>query len=90
MQPRGIFHDDLYDFFTGAYLLSNSASSTAQAHEARLGGGMMATRAQVGDLELGLLRMFLVVAENGSIGKAAAAVEMTQGMPLVSPAVMRS
>jgi DNA-binding transcriptional LysR family regulator len=55
--------------------------------EATLGGGMMAARAQVGDLELGLLRMFLAVAENGSIGKAAAAVDMTQ--PAVSQQMLR-
>jgi hypothetical protein len=48
---------------------------------------MMATQAQVGDLELELLRMFLAVAENGSIGKAAAAVQMTQ--PAVSQQMFR-
>jgi DNA-binding transcriptional LysR family regulator len=47
----------------------------------------MATSAQVGELELGLLRMFLAVVEKGSIGKAAAAVDMTQ--PAVSQQMLR-
>jgi DNA-binding transcriptional LysR family regulator len=47
----------------------------------------MATQAQVGDLELSLLRMFLAVADHGSIGKAAAAVDMTQ--PGVSQQMLR-
>jgi DNA-binding transcriptional LysR family regulator len=47
----------------------------------------MATQAQVGDLEVSLLRMFLAVVDHGSIGKAAAAVDMTQ--PGVSQQMLR-
>jgi DNA-binding transcriptional LysR family regulator len=38
----------------------------------------MATQAEMGDLELVLLRTFLAVVDEGSIGKAAASVDMTQ------------
>jgi len=47
----------------------------------------MATQAPVGDLEVGLLRMFLAVVGHGSIGKAAAAADMTQ--PAVSQEMLR-
>jgi DNA-binding transcriptional LysR family regulator len=47
----------------------------------------MATQAQAADLEVSLLRMFLAVVEHGSIGKAAAAVDMTQ--PGVSQQMLR-
>jgi DNA-binding transcriptional LysR family regulator len=47
----------------------------------------MATPAQVGDLEVSLLRTFLAVVDHGSIGKAAAAVDMTQ--PGVSQQMLR-
>jgi DNA-binding transcriptional LysR family regulator len=38
----------------------------------------MATQAEIGDLELALLRTFLAVVDEGSIGKAAASVDVTQ------------
>jgi DNA-binding transcriptional LysR family regulator len=38
----------------------------------------MATQAQMGDLELALLRTFLAIVDEGSIGKAAASVDITQ------------
>jgi DNA-binding transcriptional LysR family regulator len=47
----------------------------------------MATQAQVGELELNLLRTFLAVVDHGSIGKAAASVDMTQ--PAVSQQMLR-
>jgi DNA-binding transcriptional LysR family regulator len=47
----------------------------------------MATQAAVGDLELGLLRTFLAVVHHGSLGRTAAAVEMTQ--PAISQQMMR-
>jgi DNA-binding transcriptional LysR family regulator len=47
----------------------------------------MATQGAVGDLELSLLRTFLAVVHHGSLGKTAAAVEMTQ--PAVSQQMLR-
>ena len=42
----------------------------------------MATQAEIGNSEVGLLRTFLAVVDQGSIGKAAVSVDMTQ--PAVS------
>jgi len=50
-------------------------------------GQKMGTQAQVGELEVSLLRMFLTVVDRGSIGKAATAVDMTQ--PAVSQQMLR-
>src|ERR1700747_3746954 len=50
-------------------------------------GGFMATQAQIGELEVGLLRMFLSVVDHGSIGRAATAADMTQ--PAVSQQMLR-
>jgi DNA-binding transcriptional LysR family regulator len=47
----------------------------------------MTAQAGIGDLEIGLLRMFVAVVECGSMGRAAAAVEMTQ--PAVSQQMLR-
>jgi DNA-binding transcriptional LysR family regulator len=47
----------------------------------------MTVQARIGDLEIGLLRMFVAVVECGSMGRAAAAVEMTQ--PAVSQQMLR-
>lgn len=47
----------------------------------------MTTQAEIGDLDLALLRTFLAVIDEGSFGKAAAAVEMTQSA--VSQQILR-
>ena len=47
----------------------------------------MAARAEIGDLEIGLLRTFLAVIRYGSLGKTASAIEMTQ--PAVSHQMLR-
>jgi DNA-binding transcriptional LysR family regulator len=47
----------------------------------------MATQAQIGELEVSLLRTFLAVVDHGSIGKAAVSVDMTQ--PAVSQQMLR-
>jgi DNA-binding transcriptional LysR family regulator len=47
----------------------------------------MGTQAEIGNLELALLRTFLAVVDEGSIGRAAASVDMTQ--PAVSQQILR-
>jgi DNA-binding transcriptional LysR family regulator len=82
MFPNQIFHGPLNDFFTHHALLSKKHSSRTRRY-----GGQMATQAQVGELEIGLLRAFLLVVQQGSIGKAAAVADMTQ--PAVSQQMLK-
>jgi DNA-binding transcriptional LysR family regulator len=84
----------LHEFFTPCVLSSTHGASgkdhfliCSSGHKSFCEGHSMATQTAVGDLELSLLRTFLAVVQHGSLGKTAAAIEMTQ--PAVSQQMLR-
>ena len=79
MQRSRIINRCFHDFFRGAVLFSTRRGSK--------GIQPMKVQSPIGNLEVGLLRKFAAVVEYGSMGKAAAAADMTQ--PAVSQQMLR-